>query len=117
MRHEPYVRFDWRNPLPYKDECMPVWLANQFIDVEKAEKLALESFNVLQRFLNKRGIDMLDICFFISADGQSVFGEISPDCMRAKYAQDDLDKDLWRKGKAPEMILKRWRAFLDLVER
>jgi phosphoribosylaminoimidazole-succinocarboxamide synthase len=117
MRHEPYVRFDWRNPLPYKDECMPDWLARQFIDVDKASDLALNSFAVLQRFLNARGIDMLDICFFISSDGKSVFGEISPDCMRAKYAQEDLDKDLWRKGKDTETILRRWRAFLEMVER
>jgi phosphoribosylaminoimidazole-succinocarboxamide synthase len=115
MRHEPYVRFDWRNPLPYKDECMPDWLANQFIDIKKAGSVALDSFRTLQGFLKQRGIEMLDVCFFISADGQSLFGEISPDCMRAKYAQDDLDKDLWRKGKDPEMILKRWRVFLELV--
>lgn len=116
LRHEPYVRFDWRNPLPHKDECMPPWLADQFIDTKKAEEVALQSFDILQRFLKTRGIDMLDICFFISADGRTVFGEISPDCMRAKYEHEDLDKDLWRKGKDRQTVLNRWGEFLGLVE-
>lgn len=115
-RHAPYVRFDWRNPLPHKDECMPLWLADQFIDTRSAELVALKSFTVLARFLESRGIHLLDICFFISCDGTSVFGEISPDCMRAKYADDDLDKDLWRRGKDRETILNRWGKFLRLVE-
>jgi phosphoribosylaminoimidazole-succinocarboxamide synthase len=116
MRHTPYVRFDWRNPLPHKDECLPSWLADKFIDTKMAEIIALKSFDVLQGFLTKRGIEILDICFFITTEGSTVFGEISPDCMRAKFSGDDLDKDLWRKGKDRDTILERWSTFLRLVE-
>lgn len=116
MRHAPYVRFDWRNPLPDKDECMPIWLADQFIDTAIAEQTALSAFDVLTRFLGERRIELVDICFFITRDGRTVFGEVSPDCMRAKYLADDLDKDLWRRGKDAETIRARWRHFLELVE-
>lgn len=116
MRHTPYVRFDWRNPLPHKDECLPLWLADKFIDTKMAEGVALKSFDALQSFLSRRGIEILDICFFITAKGKTVFGEISPDCMRAKFSGDDLDKDLWRKGKDRDTILERWSTFLQMVE-
>lgn len=116
MRHAPYVRFDWRNPLPDKDECMPIWLADQFIDTAAAERTALSAFEILTRFLGERRIELVDICFFITRDGRSVFGEVSPDCMRAKYLADDLDKDLWRRGKDAQTIRERWRHFLQLVE-
>lgn len=116
MRHAPYVRFDWRNPLPYKDECLPLWLADKFIDTKVAERVALKSFDVLKVFLAKRGIEILDICFFITPEGKTVFGEISPDCMRAKFSGDDLDKDLWRNGKSRGTILQHWSTFLSLAE-
>lgn len=115
-RHPPYVRFDWRNPLPDKDECMPLWLADRFIDTRVAERTALSAFSILDEFLGARAIEMLDICFFITSDGNTVFGELSPDCMRAKYAAGDLDKDLWRKGKDAETILARWSVFLQLID-
>jgi phosphoribosylaminoimidazole-succinocarboxamide synthase len=115
-RHEPYVRFDWRNPLPDKDECLPIWLADQFIDTSKAELLALKAFDVLSFFLSSRGIEIQDICFFIDAAGSCIFGEISPDCMRVKYRGGDLDKDLWRDGKTAEDIISRWSTFVRLIE-
>jgi phosphoribosylaminoimidazole-succinocarboxamide synthase len=114
-RHTPYVRFDWRNPLPHKDECMPLWLADQFIDTRAAEATALWAFNVLQKFMAERGIELVDICFFITSDGKAVFGEVSPDCMRAKYHLEDLDKDLWRSGKDAQTIIAQWSAFLRLI--
>jgi phosphoribosylaminoimidazole-succinocarboxamide synthase len=115
-RHPPYVRFDWRNPLPDKDECLPAWLADQFIDTSKAEPLALRAFDVLSRFLASRGIEIQDICFFIDAPANCIFGEISPDCMRVKYRGGDLDKDLWRDGKKAEDVLSRWSKFVSLIE-
>jgi phosphoribosylaminoimidazole-succinocarboxamide synthase len=115
-RHEPYVRFDWRNPLPDRDECMPLWLADQFIDTKAAEKLALRAFAVLSEFLSDRGIDLLDICFFVSRNGDSLFGEVSPDCMRAKYRLTDLDKDVWRKGKDADTVRSQWTKFLQLIQ-
>lgn len=116
QRHEPYVRFDWRNPLPHRDECMPDWLADRFIDTDAARHLALRAFKALARVLASCEIELLDICFFITAEGDAMFGEVSPDCMRAKHTSNDLDKDLWRKGKDPEIILRQWRAFLDRLK-
>lgn len=116
QRHEPYVRFDWRNPLPHRDECMPDWLADRFIDTDAARHLALRAFKALARVLASCEIELLDICFFITAEGDAIFGEVSPDCMRAKHTSNDLDKDLWRKGKDPEIILRQWREFLDRLK-
>jgi phosphoribosylaminoimidazole-succinocarboxamide synthase len=115
VRHAPYVRFDWRNALPHKDECMPLWLADQFIDTRSAEKTALAAFGLLRTFLGDRDIELLDICFFITRDGKTLFGEVSPDCMRAKYRADDLDKDLWRRGKDAPTVIGQWSAFLRLI--
>lgn len=115
-RHSPYVRFDWRNALPHRDECMPRWLADQFIDTVEAESTALKAFQVLSEFLARCEIELLDICFFITSDGRALFGEVSPDCMRAKHGLSDLDKDLWRNGKDHETIRKKWSEFLSRVE-
>lgn len=116
QRHEPYVRFDWRNPLPHRDECMPIWLAERFINTRAAEHLALRAFKALTNILASCDIDLLDICFFITTEGDAMFGEVSPDCMRAKHASNDLDKDLWRKGKDPETILRQWGTYLDRLK-
>lgn len=115
LRHQPYVRFDWRNPLPNKDECLPLWLADQFIDTRLAQETALAAFDLLHKFLGERRIQLLDICFFITSDGKTLFGEVSPDCMRAKYSTDDLDKDLWRRGKDAATIIAQWSTFLRLI--
>lgn len=113
--HPPYVRFDWRNPLPHKDECLPNWLANRFIDTAAASETAFAAFSALRAFLMKRRIEILDICFFIDTSGHTIFGEISPDCMRCKYLGSDLDKDLWRKGRSKSEVHDGWRQFLDLI--
>jgi phosphoribosylaminoimidazole-succinocarboxamide synthase len=116
MPHDAYVRFDWRNPLPMRDECMPLWLANRFIDVKRAEETALKSFRLLTEFLRRREIEILDICLMIDESGDAIYGEVSSDCMRVKSLGQDLDKDLWRKGKDAETILKQWTHFLDLIQ-
>lgn len=114
--HEPYVRFDWRNPLPERDECLPLALADRFIDCAVAAETALAAFAALRTRLGRCGIDILDICFFITADGRKIFGEVSPDCMRAKRTGVDLDKDLWRQGRDGPTIIRRWTEFLELLE-
>lgn len=113
--HEPYVRFDWRNPLPGKDECMPIWLADQYIDTQEAEKTALKSFKALQDLMVPKGLHLQDICFFVTQDGKGVYGEVSPDCMRVKYEGDDLDKDVFRQGKSDDVVLSKYGRFLELI--
>jgi phosphoribosylaminoimidazole-succinocarboxamide synthase len=113
--HAPYVRFDWRNPFPERDECLPLALADRFIDTAKAERLALDAFAVLNGFLAEREMILQDICLFIDSGGDWLFGEISPDCMRVKYRGCDVDKDLWRSGKSDAEVLQGWASFLELI--
>jgi phosphoribosylaminoimidazole-succinocarboxamide synthase len=113
--HPPYVRFDWRNPLPDRDECLPLWLADQFIDVNCAQKTALYAFDVLSSYFQARGLHLLDICFMMTSDGKALYGEVSPDCMRLKRLGLDMDKDLWRKGKDAEVIVRLWSQLLSLL--
>jgi len=114
--HSPYVRFDWRNPLPGKDECLPEPLADYFIDTREATRTALTAFALLREFLDRCDIQLLDICFFIDSTGKYIFGEVSPDCMRAKLWGEDIDKDLWRKGRCADEILEKWEMFAQRVE-
>lgn len=114
-KHPPYVRFDWRNPLPFRDECLPEALADLYIDTSRARNTALQTFSALESFLGNRGIDILDICLFIDAHGEKVFGEISPDCMRAKHRGDDLDKDTWRKGEDGSAVISKWTEFYERI--
>lgn len=117
------VRFDWRNPmtsdegLRLADEAMPEQIANWFIDVTEARKTALKTFQLLSNKFSEKGVELWDICFFISEDGKTVFGEISPDCMRVR-AKDgsSLDKDVWRMGGSAENVLKKWRSFADILK-
>ncbi|MFB6452946.1 hypothetical protein [Bradyrhizobium tunisiense] len=63
---------------------MPNWLADRFIDTDAARHLALGAFKSLARVLASCEIELLDICFFITAEGDAIFGEVSPDCMRSQ---------------------------------
>lgn len=117
------VRFDWRNPMKsaegerLADEAMPEQVANWFIDVKEARKTALKTFKVLSKQFSDKGIDLWDICFFIAEDGKTVFGEISPDCMRVR-AKDgsSLDKDVWRLGGSAENVLAKWQTFSEILK-
>lgn len=115
-KHEPYVRFDWRNDLPHKDECLPLWLADQFIDTKKATNTALASVSALTDFFRIKQLELLDICFFITEDGEKIYGEVSPDCMRVKFEDKDFDKDLWRKGAKESIVLNQWRQFNEIID-
>lgn len=83
--HEPYVRFDWRNPLPDEDCCMPEGLADYFIDTTQAKKTALQAFHALNKLLQIHDFHLLDICFFMNETGDVICAEISTDNMRLKY--------------------------------
>jgi len=113
--HSPYVRFDWRNPHPEKDECLPNELADYYIDTRKAKLLALRAFRILDAFFERRGAVLQDICFFIDSSGDCIFSEISPDCMRVKYRGCDIDKDLWRSGRNEHEVHEGWASFLNLI--
>lgn len=119
---ERFVRFDWRNPITNQagdrlaDETLPEAMADWFINTTAAQETALKAFDALASHLATKSLVLWDICFFISEDGQTMFGEVSPDCMRVR-AQDgsSLDKDIWRAGGSSENVLEKWRAFVDML--
>ena len=125
--HAPYVRFDYTNPLKdgdgrrLRDECLPTGLADHFIDTACAEKTAMAAFSALYGFLSRHGIRLDDICLKIDHTGSVIFGEISPDCMRAVWvgeAQDffgtmgdDCSKDTFRAGSQPDKVRRTYERF------
>jgi phosphoribosylaminoimidazole-succinocarboxamide synthase len=128
--HAPYVRFDYRNPLqtdagvPLRDECLPLALAERFIDVERASERALSTFEIVRGMLRPLGLGALDACFLFDETGSVLCSEISPDNMRVKRAgraerreaADSFDKDLWRGGESGRVILAQWTALRDWLE-
>ncbi len=116
------VRFDWRNPIVddegnrLADEVLPDQMADWFIDTNKAKFTARLAFSALERHLSKVGLELWDICFFITEDGKMIFSEISPDCMRVKLNDKSLDKDLWRSGNSSNKVLEKWTQFVEMIE-
>lgn len=120
---EPIVRFDWRNPfchpvtkIQLADEVLCDAQADLFIDTKEARKTALKTFNILSDFLQTKNIVIYDLCLFISEDGKTVFGEISPDCGRYRhYDLGSLDKDVWRAGGSSKDVLEKWNLLHQLI--
>jgi phosphoribosylaminoimidazole-succinocarboxamide synthase len=124
--HPPYVRFDYTNPLTddagqrLRDECLPAGLADRFIDTIRAEQTAIAAFCALC------GIRLDDICFKIDHTGQVIFGEVSPDCMRAVWLGnapdffanpgEDRSKDTFRTGSQPQEVRNSYDRFVDALE-
>ena len=120
----PIVRFDWRNPIRHPDsgkmladEVLGEAQADWFIDVAKAKITALQTYRVLANFLAEHDVVLYDLCLFISADGETVFGEISQDCGRFRHFDlGSLDKDEWRAGGSSEHVLNKWQMLLDIIK-
>lgn len=119
----PIVRFDWRNPfkhpetgMPLADEVLCDDQADWFIDVNKAKKTARTAFMLLQNFMNEKNIVIYDLCLFITEDGKTIYGEISPDCGRYRhYDLGSLDKDVWRAGGSSEQVLEKWNLLYKMI--
>ena len=119
----PWVRFDWRNPQRdpatgerLADEVLPEPLADCFIDVGAARATALAAFEVLSEFLDSRGIELVDLCLFLTEDGRTVFGELGPDCARLRSREGSLDKDVFRLGGSSERVLEKYEALCLAIE-
>jgi phosphoribosylaminoimidazole-succinocarboxamide synthase len=117
------VRFDWRNPLHdlrgnrLADEVLAEDTAEWFIDTAKARTTAQVAFDSLSSFFHERQLDLWDICFFIAEDGERLFGEVSPDCMRVRALGGvALDKDVWRAGGSSDQVLEKWLRMVELIE-
>ena len=123
---EPIVCFDWRHPLtdrngnrladePLPDDYAALWIS----DEQRAKLLARETFGWLEDFFTAGGLKLIDICFFIDQSSGTIYGEISPDCMRVRtHAADDaeaLDKDQWRSGGGPDVVLERYSRLHSML--
>lgn len=122
----PVVCFDWRHPLtaheddrrladePLPDDYAALWMH----DTPHAKEMARQTFSWLEALFAEAGVLLIDMCLFISADGQTIYGEVSPDCMRVRLGLGDpaeaeaQAKDLWRDGRQPHELLARYEALL-----
>ncbi len=111
------IRFDWRNNLPDKDECIPDEFADFYIDTKVARKIARVASLMLNRILQTKGYELVDLCYFMNYQGNLIHSEITPDGMRIRKKSNSFDKDLWRQGKDKEVIIKAWdKLYGDLTE-
>jgi hypothetical protein len=119
----PYVRFDWRNrnDHPEGDVAIAEELVNDLIEVVDARTLAKKTFTTLVKFYQTLHIELVDMCLFISQDGDKIFSEISQDNARYKYygggAEESLDKDAWRTGNSQEDVYSKWEKLQTMVDR
>lgn len=117
----PVVCFDWRHPLfdeegrrladePLSDDYAAVWMH----DVGYAKEMARQTFIWMEKMFEVAGVRLIDMCIFIDRAGQTIYGEISPDCMRVRLDLGDpsqaeaADKDLWRAGHSSESLHRRY---------
>lgn len=124
----PLVCFDWRLPLtdelgnrladePVSDDYAGIWMN----DVVEAKNLARETFSWMERVFRDAGLLLVDICFFIDKTGRTLYGEISPDCMRVREGlgepqeSSSFDKDLWRQGEKEQLLAKRYHKLFHIL--
>ncbi|MDB5072256.1 MAG: phosphoribosylaminoimidazolesuccinocarboxamide synthase [Candidatus Eremiobacteraeota bacterium] len=125
---EPVVCFDWRHPLcddsgsmladePISDDYAALWM----LDPARAKKVARSAFAWLEALFAEHDVTLVDICFFIDRTGTTLYGEISPDCMRVRHGSGDPersepgDKDSWRRGDAPDLVYERYRNLYQQI--
>lgn len=110
------VRFDWRNPLPHPDECIPEDFARFYVHTEQAAATARRAADGIDRLLHTVGCRLVDICFFVSPDGRVIHSEITPDGARIRAADGAaVDKDIWRSGRSGADVVTAWsRLHSDL---
>jgi phosphoribosylaminoimidazole-succinocarboxamide synthase len=124
----PVVCFDWRQPLtddngnrladePISDDYARVWMEQ----VDHAKEMARNTFLWIEALFAKHGIILVDMCIFIDQTGKIIYGEISPDCMRIRWASNDLEtaqplcKDNWRNGKSSDELLHQYTALYHTI--
>lgn len=123
---QPVVCFDWRHPLtdeqgcrlsdePLSDDYAAIWMEN----VPHAKQMARNAFQWMEQLFANAGLLLIDICFFIDRSGKVFFGEISPDCMRVRDQNSDMDranafdKDLWRTGCSPSFLKQQYETLFN----
>lgn len=114
-QHVPYVRFDWRNPLPHADQCMPEGLADHFIDIKEASATAIKAFQALKQILNPASLDLLDICFFMNAEGNVLCAEISTDNTNIVYTGQDSHLKTLFASKDKTQAIRKAESIIKLL--
>lgn len=116
FEHKPYVRFDWRNPLPEKDKVIPEELANYFINTEIAKETALSTFNLLRDKLNFSELELNDFCLFLNQNGDKIVGEISTDNTTWTYKGQDTRLQHIFNGKGKDTTLDKVDYLISLFQ-
>jgi len=106
------IRFDWRNPLPDKDECIPDEFADFYLDTKSAREVARLTSHIINFILQEKGYELIDLCYFMNYEGNGIYSEITPDGMRIRKKGKSFDKDLWRSGKDVDTINQVWKELL-----
>lgn len=108
---QPIVCFDWRHPLnddkgkrladePLSDDYAALWM----LDIPHAKELSRQTFLWLEERFAEAELQLIDMCLFIDFEGHTIYGEVSPDCMRVHLGlgnpaeTEAADKDIWRAG-------------------
>lgn len=114
---ESIVRFDWRNKLPHKDECIPEDFANFYINVKNAKLTAKIASFLINSMLLESGFYLVDICYFMNQNGNQIKSEITPDGMRIhNLNHNSFDKDLWRNRKGDDELVESWKYLLNELQ-
>lgn len=112
----PIVKFDYRTD-PEDQPIGEDYLRLYGVPVEDFRAVALRTNEVLRDWLAP--LDLWDFCLVIAKDGDGqpvIVSEISPDCMRLRSPDGaPLDKDLFRRGVKPEVIVAQWQELIDVV--
>jgi phosphoribosylaminoimidazole-succinocarboxamide synthase len=85
----------------------------------EVERLALAANEVLQDFLDPKGLVLYDLKVEVGRDGSSLMlgDELTLDSMRVRTKSNGevLDKDLYRRGENLEVVKKAYVRFLEMV--
>ncbi len=105
----PIVKFDYRID-PEDTPIAEDYIREYGLDVELMKSIALKTNSVLSDWL--KPLELYDFCIVLGIDNDGrykIISEISPDGMRLRSTgNESFDKDLFRRGEKPEVIVKVW---------
>ena len=112
-----YCRIDWRNSNEHVEGDVAITedLANHLINVTEAKKLVLRTFEAYRKHLNGFGVDLHDICFFVTQEGDKIYNEISQDNARYASEREEFGKNPWRSGNSSEAVLDNWKKITTMI--
>ncbi|MCB1135660.1 MAG: hypothetical protein KDK78_05270, partial [Chlamydiia bacterium] len=84
-------------------------------DVEQAKQTALAAYEILRCYCLRHQLDLLDICFFMNEDGDTICAEVSTDNVRLKYLGEDPEIAGLLNSRDKERATERAEAVLQLL--